>query len=76
MKMRRKPLTPSEAKVYAAAEKLLTTTPIAPSAMEIASKADLSWQYTSRVINSLVTKGWLTKEPGKYRSVQLATVAQ
>jgi len=72
---KKKPLTPSEARIYDAAQTLLTSSRIAPSAMEIANKAGMSWQYTAKVINALVKKGWLVKEPGKYRSLQLAEAA-
>lgn len=72
---KKKPLTPSEAKAYTAAKFLIESTYIAPSQAEVAAKAGLSIPQASRLLNSLINKGWLKTEPGKYRSLQLPEVA-
>lgn len=70
--IRKAPLTPSEAKAYKAFAELSIASPVAVSMADVANKIGKHVSSVCRLLNSCVTKGWLEKEPNKYRSLRLA----
>jgi DNA-binding MarR family transcriptional regulator len=66
------PLTPSEAKALTAFMELLEASPVTPSAGDIGLRIGKHVSHAARLLNRLVEKGWLLKEPNKYRSLRLA----
>lgn len=68
----KKPLTPSEARAYSAFVKLVKETPVTPSAQDVSERIGNHVSHAARLLSNLVNKGWLIKEPNKYRSLQLA----
>lgn len=71
-KVSKKPLTPSEAKAYSAFAALRAESPVNPSAQDVGERIGNHVSHAARLLSSLVDKGWLIKEPNKYRSLQLA----
>lgn len=68
----KKPLTPSEAGALKAFVDLRNASPVTPSSSDVSQRMGKHVSHAARLLNRLVEKGWLTKEPNKYRSLQLA----